>query len=65
MMGRRDFMKSTLAGFGGLFFLPKIDMKQELRVVEAKGEGEEICLSNPWKDGDQASGDQHGSDEYR
>jgi len=36
-MGRRDFMKSTLAGFGILFFLPKIDMKQELRVVEAKG----------------------------
>ena len=31
MMGRRDFMKSTLAGFGGLFFLPQIDMKQELR----------------------------------
>ena len=37
VMGRRDFMKSTLAGFGGLFFLPKVDMKQELRVVEAKG----------------------------
>jgi predicted aldo/keto reductase-like oxidoreductase len=37
LIGRRDFMKSTLAGFGGLFFLPKIDMKQELRIVEAKG----------------------------
>jgi predicted aldo/keto reductase-like oxidoreductase len=37
LIGRRDFMKSTLAGFGGLFFLPKIDTKQELRVVEAKG----------------------------
>jgi len=37
LVGRRDFMKSSLAGFGGLFFLPKIDMKQELRVVEAKG----------------------------
>jgi len=36
-MGRRDFMKSTLVGFGGLFFLPKMDMKQELRVVDAKG----------------------------
>ena len=34
---RRDFMKSTLAGLGGLFFLPKIEMKQELKVVEAKG----------------------------
>ena len=30
-------MKSTLAGFGGFFFLPRIDMNQELRVVEAKG----------------------------
>jgi len=30
-------MKSSLAGFGGLFFLPQIDMKKELRVVEAKG----------------------------
>ena len=37
LIGRRDFVKLTLAGFGGLFFLPKIDMKQELRVVEAKG----------------------------
>ncbi len=37
LIGRRDFMKSTLAGFGGLFFLPKMDMKQELKVVEAKG----------------------------
>ncbi|HMK75305.1 MAG TPA: aldo/keto reductase, partial [Thermodesulfobacteriota bacterium] len=37
LIGRRDFVKSTLAGLGGLFFLPKIDMKQGLRVVEAKG----------------------------
>ena len=37
LIGRRDFMKSTLAGFGGFFFLPRIDAKQELRVVEAKG----------------------------
>ncbi len=37
VIGRRDFMKSTLAGFGGYFFLPRIDMKQEFRVVEAKG----------------------------
>ncbi len=35
LIGRRDFMKSSLAGFGGLFFLPQIDAKQELRVVEA------------------------------
>jgi predicted aldo/keto reductase-like oxidoreductase len=37
LIGRRDFMKSTLAGFGGFFFLPQIDAKQEFRVVEAKG----------------------------
>jgi predicted aldo/keto reductase-like oxidoreductase len=30
-------MKSTLAGFGGLFFLPSIDKKQEMKIVEAKG----------------------------
>jgi len=37
LIGRRDFMKSTLAGFGGLFFLPSIDKKQEIKIVEAKG----------------------------
>jgi predicted aldo/keto reductase-like oxidoreductase len=37
LIGRRDFMKSTLAGFGGFFFLPQIDVKQGFRVVEAKG----------------------------
>jgi len=37
LIGRRDFVKSTLAGFGGFFFLPQIDMKQEFNVVEAKG----------------------------
>jgi predicted aldo/keto reductase-like oxidoreductase len=36
-VGRRDFIKSTLAGFGGLFFLPSIDKKQEMKIVEAKG----------------------------
>ena len=36
-IGRRDFMKSSLAGFGGLFFLPQLDTKPELRVVEVKG----------------------------
>ena len=30
-------MKSTLAGFGGLFFLPQGNLKEELRLVEAKG----------------------------
>ncbi len=37
LIARRDFMKSTIAGFGGFFFLPQIDGKQEFRVVEAKG----------------------------
>jgi len=37
VIGRRDFMKSTLAGVGGLFFLPPIKSKAEVRVVEAKG----------------------------
>ena len=36
LIDRRDFMKSTLAGFGGFFILPQIDAKQELRVVDAK-----------------------------
>jgi predicted aldo/keto reductase-like oxidoreductase len=37
LVGRRDFIKSTLAGFGGLFFLPSIDKKQEIKIVEARG----------------------------
>ena len=34
---RRDFMKSSLAGFSGLFFLPPGQGKQERRVAEARG----------------------------
>jgi predicted aldo/keto reductase-like oxidoreductase len=44
-------MKSTLAGFGGLFFLPKIDMKQELRVVEAKGKEKKFVYRTLGKTG--------------
>ena len=51
MVGRRDFMKSTLAGFGGLFFLPKIDMKQDLRVVEAKGKEKKFVYRTLGKTG--------------
>jgi len=36
LIGRRDFMRSTLAGVGGFFFLPSNQSKQEVRVVEAK-----------------------------
>lgn len=51
MMGRRDFMKSTLAGFGGLFFLPQIDKKQELKVVEAKGKEKKFVYRTLGKTG--------------
>jgi predicted aldo/keto reductase-like oxidoreductase len=37
LIGRRDFMKSSLAGFGGFFFLPSIGKKEEIRIVETKG----------------------------
>jgi predicted aldo/keto reductase-like oxidoreductase len=51
LIDRRDFMKSTLAGFGGYFFLPRIDMKQELRVVEAKGKEKKIVYRTLGKTG--------------
>ncbi len=37
MIGRRNFMKSSLAGVGGFFFLPSSQAKQEVKVVEVKG----------------------------
>ena len=37
VIGRRDFMKSTLAGLGGFFFLPASGKKQEIRVAQTKG----------------------------
>src|SRR3989337_568382 len=36
-IGRRDFMKSTLAGLGGFFFLPGTEKKEETRVAQTKG----------------------------
>ncbi len=51
MIRRRDFMRSTLAGFGGLFFLPPIDMKQELKVVEAKGKERKLVYRTLGKTG--------------
>ncbi len=50
-MGRRDFVKSTLAGLGGLFFLPKIGMKQGLTVVEAKGKEKKFVFRTLGKTG--------------
>jgi len=51
LIGRRDFMRSTLAGFGGFFFLPQIDMKQEIRVVEAKGKEKKFVYRTLGKTG--------------
>ena len=51
LIGRRDFMKSTLAGFGGLFFLPQIDLKQEIRVVDAKGKEKKFVYRTLGKTG--------------
>ncbi len=51
LIGRRDFMKSSLAGFGGLFFLPPIGMKQEARVVEAKGKERKLVYRTLGKTG--------------
>lgn len=44
-------MKSTLAGFGGFFFFPQIDTKQELRVVEAKGKEKKFVYRTLGKTG--------------
>ena len=51
LIGRRDFIKSTLAGLGGLFFLPKIEMKQELKVVEAKSKEKKFVYRTLGKTG--------------
>lgn len=51
LIGRRDFMKSSLAGFGGLFFLPPLDMKQEVRVVETKGKEKKLVYRTLGKTG--------------
>ena len=37
VVGRRDFMKTTLAGFGGLFFLSAADKRPEEKLVDVKG----------------------------
>jgi uncharacterized protein len=51
MIARRDFMKSTLAGFGGLFFLPPNDLKQEIRIVEERGKGKKFVYRTLGKTG--------------
>jgi len=44
-------MKSSLAGFGGLFFLPPLDMKQEVKIVEAKGKEKKLVYRTLGKTG--------------
>ncbi len=44
-------MKSTLAGVGGLFFLPSIKSNAEVKVVEAKGKEREIIYRTLGKTG--------------
>ncbi|MBM4340509.1 MAG: oxidoreductase [Deltaproteobacteria bacterium] len=51
LIDRRNFMKSTLAGFGGLFFLPQLDIKQDVRVVEAKGKERKMIYRTLGKTG--------------
>lgn len=51
LLDRRDFMKSSLAGFGGLFFLPSIDRKQEIKTVEAKGKERKLIYRTLGKTG--------------
>jgi predicted aldo/keto reductase-like oxidoreductase len=51
VIGRRDFMKSSLAGFGGFLFLPQIDMRQEVKVVDAKGKEKKFVYRTLGKTG--------------
>lgn len=44
-------MRSTLAGLGGLFFLPSIDTQQELKIVEAKGKERKLVYRTLGKTG--------------
>jgi hypothetical protein len=37
LIGRRDFMKTTLAGCGGLFLLSSEAKGQETKIVDSKG----------------------------
>jgi predicted aldo/keto reductase-like oxidoreductase len=50
-IGRRDFMKSTLAGVGGFFFLPSKDWKQDVKLVETKGKEKKVVYRTLGKTG--------------
>ncbi|MCX8118997.1 MAG: aldo/keto reductase [Desulfobacterota bacterium] len=44
-------MRSTLAGFGGLLFLPPFELKQEVKLVESKGKERKIVYRTLGKTG--------------
>lgn len=41
-VGRRDFMKTSLAGFGGLFFLSAVDKRLEEKIIDVKGKKQKL-----------------------
>jgi predicted aldo/keto reductase-like oxidoreductase len=41
-VGRRDFMKTTLTGFGGIFFLSAVDKRPEEKLIDVKGKGRKL-----------------------
>jgi len=51
LIGRRDFMKSTLAGVGGLFFLPSSEWKHEIKIVESRGKEKKFVYRTLGKTG--------------
>src|SRR4030065_606157 len=51
LTNRRDFMKSTLAGFGGFFFLASNDQKPEEKVIEIKGKEKKMVYRTLGKTG--------------
>jgi predicted aldo/keto reductase-like oxidoreductase len=42
VVGRRDFMKTTLAGFGGIFFLSAADKPLQEKLIDDKGKGRKL-----------------------
>jgi len=42
VVGRRDFMKTTLAGFGGIFFLSAADKTPEEKLLDVKRKGRKL-----------------------
>ncbi len=42
MVGRRDFLKTSLAGFGGVFFLSAVDQRPEEKLIDVKGKKQKL-----------------------